>query len=404
MDLIISIPKENFISYCIERITQREQPLEKSVCEAVQFVIHESLKNYSFVSKASFRYRDQYSKCLSLNEYIALGFISLWHFDMSIDLKDMEQLTDFTLVLPEYIFYGDPDIYPHQKLSKKIPLIDTKKLKTKTKCMFSLSPISVKEDTLILIYNNLPDDLNFLLPSSFLPAGDWRQTFYNIKTGETFFCSCFEEAIKNNPEPSVSFRKIHPHIKYALDQNSFLPGICHICRKIIPQLGGVFHNKKFVFSRVYGAYIHKIMYQYNREISFHEAENILRKILDYPLIGEGWESETALYKRIKSEFSKVEIIHHGRPPFLGRQEYDIWIPEYSIAIEYQGIQHYEPIEHWGGEEGLRKRQELDKKKMELSKQNGVTLLCVREDHDYNLLAEKIKQLMNEKSKQTLERC
>lgn len=114
----------------------------------------------------------------------------------------------------------------------------------------------------------------------------------------------------------------------------------------------------------YGAYIHKIALE--RHIKEREAENIVRGLVGHNLIGEKGVSETLLYKRIKANFPKIEIIHHGKPPFLGRQEYDIWIPEYLIAIEYQGKQHFQPIKHWGGEEGLAKRQELDKKKAEVS--------------------------------------
>jgi hypothetical protein len=41
------------------------------------------------------------------------------------------------------------------------------------------------------------------------------------------------------------------------------------------------------------------------------------------------------------------------------------MPKYKIAIEYQGIQHYKAIKHWGGEKGLQKRQADDKKNMKL---------------------------------------
>ena len=144
----------------------------------------------------------------------------------------------------------------------------------------------------------------------------------------------------------------------------------------------------------YGAYIEKIALEKNPRESSESAENTLRKMLGIPLIGEGWWSETLLYRRIEAEFPNTEVIHHGRPKFLGRQEYDIWMPEYKIAIEYQGIQHYEPLEHLGGEEGLIKRQALDKKKLELSRANGVTLIYAEEYYDFQELSEKIKDAIN----------
>ena len=38
------------------------------------------------------------------------------------------------------------------------------------------------------------------------------------------------------------------------------------------------------------------------------------------------------------------------------------LPLLRTAIEYQGIQHYHPIEFFGGEEALLTRQELDRQK------------------------------------------
>jgi len=240
--------------------------------------------------------------------------------------------------------------------------------------------------------------LDILLPTKLGPGIDWRQTFYNIKTGESYFCECFRKAVRNDPSLgvtfSVTFRKAHPHVKYALDNKSFRSGICHLCTKTVPPPSFYRTYDENEFKRIYDVYIAKIKYQSETEITFREAENNLRKMLGYPLIGEGWESETLLFKRIEAEFPETEVIHHGRPKFLGRQEYDIWMPEYKIAIEYQGIQHYEPLEHLGGEEGLIKRQALDKKKLELSRANGVTLIYAEEYYDFQELSEKIKDAIN----------
>ena len=56
------------------------------------------------------------------------------------------------------------------------------------------------------------------------------------------------------------------------------------------------------------------------------------------------------------------------------QSIDIFIPSIFIGIEYQGVQHYKPIEHFGGEEHFRHQQENDRKKKELCSKNGVTLI------------------------------
>lgn len=59
--------------------------------------------------------------------------------------------------------------------------------------------------------------------------------------------------------------------------------------------------------------------------------------------------------------------------------YDFYLPEYNILIEYQGLQHYRPIENFNGEEGFRQQKEKDKLKYEYAIKNGFKLIEV----DYN---------------------
>ena len=55
-------------------------------------------------------------------------------------------------------------------------------------------------------------------------------------------------------------------------------------------------------------------------------------------------------------------------------EIDIFVPSLNLAIEYQGRQHYEAIDFFGGEEGFEKRQILDEKKRILLKEHNIKLL------------------------------
>jgi len=99
-------------------------------------------------------------------------------------------------------------------------------------------------------------------------------------------------------------------------------------------------------------------------------------------IGEGWVSETDLYNKIKNHYSKLKVIQHGKPKWLGRQHVDIWIPKFNIGIEYQGLQHDKPIDFFGGEESFKKNQKRDERKKRLFKENNSILIEVRPN--YNL--------------------
>ena len=54
--------------------------------------------------------------------------------------------------------------------------------------------------------------------------------------------------------------------------------------------------------------------------------------------------------------------------------YDFYIPDQNILIEYQGLQHYQPIDYFGGEEHFKTQQKHDKMKSDYAK-----------DHHYNLI-------------------
>lgn len=123
------------------------------------------------------------------------------------------------------------------------------------------------------------------------------------------------------------------------------------------------------------------------------AENAVRKRMSVPLVGEGWVSETALFYRVKQMLPDKEVVQHGQPEWLGRQHLDIWLPEFSIAIEYHGIQHFEATDRFGGEEAFRKTQLRDERKRKLCQKNGVRLIEIR--YDQVISDEALFELLNQ---------
>ena len=68
--------------------------------------------------------------------------------------------------------------------------------------------------------------------------------------------------------------------------------------------------------------------------------------------------------------------------------YDFYLPKYKILIEYQGKQHYEECNYFGGEEQLKKQQVHDKLKREYAKNNGYKLLELKYTLDTQELVDK----------------
>ena len=131
--------------------------------------------------------------------------------------------------------------------------------------------------------------------------------------------------------------------------------------------------------------ITKAFNKQNRKV-LKVIENKVRQKFNHKKVGEGWDSETMLYNMVKQLFPKYSIHFHYRPAFLKGLELDVYIDELRLGIEYQGIQHYQPIKHWGGTDSLKKTEERDRKKRELCKLNNVKLIEIRYDEELELEA------------------
>ncbi len=114
------------------------------------------------------------------------------------------------------------------------------------------------------------------------------------------------------------------------------------------------------------------------------VENTARKALGFRSIGDGWVNETIMCSIIVSILQPKEILRRYRPAWLAGLELDAFCPELNLAFEYQGKQHYTPIEAWGGQEAFDQLKERDKRKKELCQQHGIKLIEVAY---YELLTE-----------------
>ena len=73
--------------------------------------------------------------------------------------------------------------------------------------------------------------------------------------------------------------------------------------------------------------------------------------------------------------------------------YDVNVCGENIAIEYQGKQHFEPVEFFGGQKHLEEQRKRDELKREKSEQNGIILICINywEDISLDLIKSKIAE-------------
>lgn len=70
----------------------------------------------------------------------------------------------------------------------------------------------------------------------------------------------------------------------------------------------------------------------------------------------------------------IEFDEQKRFKWLGLQSLDFYIPKYKIAIECQGLQHFENVDYFGGKKGLNECARRDKNKLKLCTENNIKLL------------------------------
>lgn len=73
---------------------------------------------------------------------------------------------------------------------------------------------------------------------------------------------------------------------------------------------------------------------------------------------------------------------------------DFYLPEYNVAIECQGIQHFESFKHFGGDDGLKYNTAKDIKKASLCSDNNVKLLYYSNEKYDNYLGKKVYHSLN----------
>jgi hypothetical protein len=227
-----------------------------------------------------------------------------------------------------------------------------------------------------------------------------------------------------------------------LDQINFKQNLCHECNKVAPNFRYCHEMYGGSFKQTYGWYIEKQRYEFgivfkgpkklnefgqpdlkgpyslrvmldecphnlyslikdNKFSSFNEENNVVDYVINRPQnneihnvienyvrlklgfkkVGESWVNETLLFNTIKSMFPDYHVFHHYRPDFLKGLEIDVYIEELKTGFEYQGIQHYQPLKHFGGEKSHADLKSRDKLKKRICEEFGIKLCYITYEDD-----------------------
>lgn len=100
--------------------------------------------------------------------------------------------------------------------------------------------------------------------------------------------------------------------------------------------------------------------------------------------------------KVLLESNNISFESQKRFEWLGLQALDFYIPSKNIAIECQGIQHFEVTKHFGGEKKFFETQNRDQNKLSLCQKHNIKLLYYADykyDFPYEVITDKDELLM-----------
>ena len=93
-------------------------------------------------------------------------------------------------------------------------------------------------------------------------------------------------------------------------------------------------------------------------------------------------------REIKKVLDKKNILYIPQKRFIDCRDikplpFDFYLPTYNICIEYQGEQHFKPINYFGGVDKFKTQQKRDKIKHDYCKDKGVCLILIKYNENVN---------------------
>ena len=174
--------------------------------------------------------------------------------------------------------------------------------------------------------------------------------------------------------------------------NSHLQGFgCKKCSNLLK-------SKKMTFGK--DEFINKAKKKHGSKYDYSKViyENYWKRVcIICPEHGEFWQTprshlcgrgcpicgDSMLEKNVAEILTIGDVTYERQKTFdwLGKKSLDFYLPEYNVAIECQGEQHYKPVEYFGGEETFNDIIERDICKNRLCREHNISLLYYSEKRD-----------------------
>ena len=190
------------------------------------------------------------------------------------------------------------------------------------------------------------------------------------------------------------------HGDFSMRPNDHLQGQeCPKCKLLKLRKKFALTTKQFIEK---AKQVHGDRYDYSK---VEYVNNKTKVCIICPEHGEFWQSpdkhltgdncpqcnRSKLEEKTSNILTKNEIIFEEQKHFnwLGKQSLDFYLPDYNIAIECQGIEHFKPVSKFNGIDGFIETNSRDKKKYKLCSENGIKIIYYSELKEYYTFLDEI---------------
>ena len=315
---------------------------------------------------------------------------------------------------------------------------ERQKLKRKTHEQF-IKDVSIVNNniTIIGIYNGSKNPIECKCNKC---GYMWNPTPSDILSGNS--CpKCAKNMRKTNDEFVNDMNGINPNIEIIgeyVNANTPIKCKCKICNhQWEPKPTNIYHNKAGCpicamrklseTKRMPQKEFEKILYErHNNEIIALEnyKGSHVRIKFKHVVCGYTWDTTPSSIifigtgcpvcnishgeKLIKIFLENNKILFSQQKRYEGllglknkKLSYDFYLPQYNLLIEFQGKQHEQPIEYFGGEEKFKIQQEHDNRKREFAKLHNINLLEIWY-YDINNIEKILTETLNNLKLKTVE--
>lgn len=202
------------------------------------------------------------------------------------------------------------------------------------------------------------------------------------------------------------------HGEFCTIPNNHLKGIsgCPKCNDELKHQKYSKTTEQFIedAKRIHGdRYEYNKVYYYNKEtpvVIICKDHGEFKQIPNAHLSGAGCpkcknKNQTLLFEKLSNTFKTLHFDYEIGVKWLEGQRFDIYNEQFNFAIEYDGLQHYEPVEHFGGESYFKVIQDKDLSKNAKCIANKCKLFRVKFDYseeDYRELVINITNYIKNK--------